>query len=81
MKAKTNLKAVEVSEARQGKAYQYDHGQMSDIAGHLYSAQAALSVLSCLDPDQPDALENGAICNVALDARERIVAALEILQP
>lgn len=81
MKAKTNLKAVEVSEAGQGKAYQYDHDQMSDIADHLYSARAALSVLSCLDPDQPDAFEDGSVCKVALDARERIVAVVEILEP
>ena len=81
MKAKANLKAVEVSEAGQGKAYQYDSDQMIDITDHLYSARAALIVLSCLDPNQPEALENGSVHKVALDAWERIVAALEILEP
>lgn len=79
MKAKTNLKAVEVSEEGSDKAYQYNSDQMSDIADLLYSARAALSVLSCLDPNRPDALQNGSVYKIAFDARERIVEVLDIL--
>jgi len=53
--------------------------EVSQALDSLLVVQAVLGVLSCLDDDQPDALENGYIMRLALEAKTHLDNAIEIL--